>query len=116
MATVELPTLTDGTAHYSFRTRLDGEDYAFTFRFGERRQAWHFDMATLSGERLVTGQMVSPGKDLLKRVSTELKPPGTLYALNFSTASGQSVVDRPGLFDLGPGGRCLLLYTEGPDG
>lgn len=114
MATVELPTLFDGTPHYEVRTRLDDEDYIFTFRYGARRRCWVFDMTTLNGTPLVHGQMVTVGTDLLQGVSNALRPTGTLYAINESPPEGGDRLTRPGLYDLGS--NTKLWYTESEDG
>ena len=118
MAVLELPTLTDGTPHYSFRTQLEGVDYDFTFRFGERRGVWVFDLATTDGVDLVRGQLVTVGTDLLRRCALAEKPPGMLGCLNLrppSEADG-GVFALPGLTDLGPGGRCRMYYVTSAEG
>lgn len=116
MAVLEIPTRTDGTPHYTQRTSLEGVDYLFTFRFGERRQAWSFDLATLDGVNIVSGQLVLCGfQDLLRRAAMPERPPGILWAMNVQEpppgAGGSFAL--PGLYDLGgPDGRCRLYYTE----
>jgi uncharacterized protein DUF6983 len=114
MAILEIPTRTDGTPHYTQRTALEGVDYLFTFRFGERRAAWTFDMATLDGVRIVTGQLVLCGlQDLLRRSAVPEKPPGILWAMNGNDPPEGGAFALPGLYDLGgPDGRCRLYYTE----
>lgn len=109
---LELPTLNDATPFYTFRTKLEGADYQFTFRFDERREAWMFDLDTLDGVAIIHGQMVTCGRDLLGRVAKKERPPGILWAMNlFEPAEGGRLA-RPGLLDLGPQGRCRLYYTE----
>lgn len=113
MATVEIPTLTDGTPSYTFRTQLEGVDYQFTFRFGERRAAWMFDLATAGGGvQIITGQMVTVGRDLLRRVAIAERPPGRLVALNVAKPDTGGTLALPGLYDLGRGGRTRLYYIE----
>lgn len=114
MATLEITTRTDGTPHYTQRTALEGVDYLFTFRFGERRAAWTFDMATLDGVRIVTGQLVlCAGQDLLRRSAVPEKPPGMLWAMNMNQPPEGGSYALPGLYDLGgPDGRCRIFYTE----
>lgn len=116
MAILEIPTRTDGLPHYTQRTALEGVDYLFTFRYGQRRGGWVFDMATLDGVRIVTGRLVTcGGQDLLARSAVAEKPPGILWAFNVQeppTGAGGSFA-LPGLYDLGgPDGRCRLFYTE----
>lgn len=115
MAILQLPTLSDGTPHYSFRVQLDGSDYDFTFRFGERRAAWVFDLVTASGTPILNGQMVTTFVDFLRRTPSPDKPPGVLWALNVATPPGGDPAARPGLHDLGPDARCRLFYTEAPE-
>ncbi|MES2384537.1 MAG: hypothetical protein V4593_08305 [Pseudomonadota bacterium] len=117
MAILEIPTRTDGVPHYVQRTALEGTDYVFTFRFGERRGGWVFDLATLDGVRIVSGQLVLCGfQDLLRRAAMPERPPGVMWAMNVSEppagdAGGPFAL--PGLYDLGgPEGRCRLFYTE----
>ena len=108
---IEIPTLIDGTPHYTIRTQLEGTDYQFTFRFGERRGAWVFDLATLDGVEILTGQTVTCGRNFLKRCAMSEKPPGLLWALNVVEPKDDPLA-LPGLYDLGPGGRCRMYYTE----
>jgi hypothetical protein len=112
MAILELATINDGTPHYSMRTQLEGVDYQFTFRFGERRGAWVFDLATLDGVAILTGQLVTIELDLLRRAAMPERPPGQLWAFNLSQPTEGGLRALPGLYDLGPGGRCRLYYTE----
>lgn len=116
MAILELSTRTDGLPHYTMRTALEGVDYVFTFRFGQRRGGWVFDMATLDGVAIVTGQLVTCGfQDLLRRSAVPEKPPGVLWATNVQTPPAGAGGDfaLPGLYDLGgPDGRARIFYTE----
>lgn len=114
MATLEIPTRTDGTPHYTQRTSLEGVDYVFTFRYGTRREAWTFDLETLDGVRIVTGQLVlCAGQDLLRRSPVAEKPPGILWAMNMQSPPDGGTFALPGLFDLGgPDGRARMFYTE----
>jgi hypothetical protein len=113
MAILEIPTRTDGVPHYTQRTALEGVDYLFTFRFGERR-GWVFDLATLDGVRILSGQLVICGfTDMLRRAAMPERPPGQLWALNVQEPTEGGAFARPGLFDFGgPDGRCRLFYTE----
>ncbi len=115
MAVLELQTLTDGSPHYSMRVQLDGADYVLSLRFGERRNAWMLDLVTLDGVDILTGQLVTVGRDLLLRAHSITEcPPGMLFAVNGSVPSAEEggLLALPGLYDLGPGGRCRLFYTE----
>lgn len=113
MAVLEIPTRTDGIPHYTQRTALEGRDYVFTFRFGERRGGWVFDIATLDGVRIVSGQLVTPNfSDLLRRSAVDERPPGVLWATNLADPPEGGPFALPGLYDLGgPDGRCRLYYT-----
>lgn len=113
MAILEIPTRNDGTPHYSQRTELEGVDYLFTFRFGERRNAWVLDLATLEGVNILSGQLIMVGgQDLLHRCAMSERPPGVLWAFNISEPEEGGPFVLPGLYDLGPEGRCRLYYTE----
>jgi hypothetical protein len=110
MALLEIPTRTDGTPHYEQRSKLDGVDYTLTFRFGERRGGWVFDMYTVSGDEIIVGQLVIIGRDLLRRSTSPNKPPGALFALNLQSDDAGRLRELPGLYDLGD--RCRLYYRE----
>jgi hypothetical protein len=114
MAILELATLTTGEPHYAFRTQLEGVDYQFTFRFGERRGCWVLDLDTLDGVSILAGQTVTVGRDLLLRASVPERPPGVLWALNVVEPAPEDggFLALPGLYDLGQGGRARLYYTE----
>lgn len=114
MAILEIPTRTDGVPHYTQRTALEGRDYLFTFRFGERRGGWVFDLATLDGVRITSGQLITPNlSDLLRRAAMPERPPGVLWAMNLADPLEGGPLALPGLYDLGgPEGRCRIYYTE----
>jgi hypothetical protein len=116
MAILEIPTRTDGVPFYVQRTALEGRDYLFTFRFGERRGGWVFDLATLDGVRIVSGQLVRPSfADLLRSAAMPEKPPGVLWCMNVADPppGGGGLFGLPGLYDLGgPDGRARIYYTE----
>ncbi len=112
MAVLELQTVNDGSPHYSMRTQLEGVDYEFFFRYGERRGGWVFDMFTLDGQEILKGQLVTCMRDFLRRVTIAGRPPGQLWAQNVSEPTEGGVFALPGLFDLGPTGRCRMYYTE----
>ncbi len=118
MALLELQTRTDGTPHYTMRTKLDGVDYELTFRFGERREAWVFDLRTLPGtngapgEDIITGQLVIVGQDLLRRCTAVSRPPGRLFALLLQPDEAGRLRELPGLTDLGSDGRWRMYYRE----
>lgn len=113
MAILQLPTVNDGTPHYSFRTQLEGTDYVFDFRYGARRGCWMFDLSTLDGTEILRGQMVTVLRDLLARATGPDRPLGQLWAMNVKepTAAEGGARALPGLLDLGASGRCRLYYT-----
>lgn len=113
MALLELQTRTDGSPHYEMRTKLDGVDYRFVFRFGERRLAWVFDLFTLADEvEIVAGQLVVIGLNLLRHSTSPVRPPGALFAFNLKPDEQGRQRELPGLYDLGAGGRCRLYYRD----
>lgn len=114
MAILQLPTVNDGTPHYSFRTQLEGTDYVFDFRYGVRRGCWVFDLSTLDGTEILRGQMVTVLRDLLGRVTGTARPPGQLWVMNVTepTPAEGGARALPGLLDLGASGRARLYYTE----
>lgn len=102
MATLEIPTLTDGTLAYDQTVELEGVTYRFAFRFNVRRECWTFSIRGLDDTPILTGQVVSLSIPLNRRAVGG--PPGRLFAI--STAGDEP----PGLLDLG--GRVRLVYVE----
>lgn len=103
---VQLKTLTDGTAHYSFRTNLDGVDYLFELDWSQREQRWYLTLRTVTGALLAGRTKVVSNWPMWRYYHhREGMPAGELMALN--TTNDDS---PPGLFELGIGARCTLTY------
>ena len=103
---LKLKTLNDGTAHYSFRTNLDGIDYQFNFDWFEREDRWYMAISTTEGQVLCSNVKVLANWPMLRYYhGRENMPAGELMAITHTN-------DRtpPGLYDLGVGRRCVLTY------
>lgn len=107
MATVTIPTRTDGTQHYTFRTSLGGNVYRFEFFWNARDSSWSFVMSDGTGEPLVARKVVLD-TPMFSRFQDGRLPFGEMMAMD---TSGQDV--EPGLTDLGS--RVLLTFTDGAD-
>lgn len=103
MATLLIPTLTDGTQTYDHRAEIEGVEYILTFAWNARRDRWAFSITGLDGVPVLTGQTVSIGVPLNRRAVNG--PPGVFMAVTVSAD-----VEPPGLTELG--GRVSLLYIE----
>lgn len=108
MATLVIPTRTDGAPLYSFSIGLEDATYELAFRWVDRTPAWYMTIADESGTPLLASRKLVLGAFITRRFKNPALPPGDFYLYD---SSGQ---DREaGLYDLGE--RVLLLYTEGPD-
>lgn len=103
MATLQIPTLTDGTTAYDERVELDGVEYLLTFLWNTRRERWSFSINGLDGADILTGQTVSLQVPLNRRAVGG--PPGAFVAVSLTDN-----LDPPGLTELGE--RVVLLYIE----
>lgn len=74
----ELPTLTDGTAHYEFQVPLNERLYRMEFIFNTRDDFWYLNLYdALSGDALRYGLKVVSEWDLLRLYSGP-RDPGSL--------------------------------------
>lgn len=85
---------------------LDGVTYTFRFRFSERDSCWHMDLRTLDDEPVALSVRLVTGFPLLRRVVSELRPPGQLVMLDL--VGGDA--DCTTLEDFGE--RFGLFYIE----
>ena len=107
MATIILPTRTDGTQRYSFRSTLGGTLFGFEFIWNARDSSWWMALSDSSGNLLLS-KKIAVGTPLTWRYANAALPFGELLAFDTSGAS----VD-PGLTDLGA--RVLLTFTDAAD-
>lgn len=101
MATT-LPTKTDGTERYSFRTLLDGQAFAFEFSWNARGGFWSFVLSSADGAQLLRRRVVV-GVPFTARFSDIRLPPGEIIAVDT-----RGTDEDPGLLDLGD--RVQLIY------
>lgn len=107
MATVAIPTKTDGTQRYTLRTSLGGNAYGFEFFWNPRDSSWSFILSDSNGGEIVERKVTLGSLMLLKFADPRL-PAGELCAID---TSGQDL--DAGLTDLG--GRVLLVFTDAAD-
>jgi hypothetical protein len=105
---IDLDVLGAGdTPRYQIRTRLDGTDYVLDFRFNSRREVWVMSITGLDGARILTGQTIVCGVELMRRAISG--PPGRLFALSGNAGD----FEPPGLTELGS--RVNLVYITADD-
>jgi hypothetical protein len=105
MATVILPTRTDGTQRYNFRCNLGGSLFGIEMVWNSRESAWWMLLSDSSDNLLCTRKVVV-GCALLWRFQSNLAlPAGEMWAVD---TSGQSL--DPTLTDLGS--RVLLTFQN----
>lgn len=107
MATVIIPTRTDGTQRYSVRTALGSGTYRIEFFWNTRDSSWSFVLSDSSGNQLFA-RKITLGAPIFSRFQDARLPYGEMTAVD---TSGQNA--EPGLTDLGT--RVLLLFTDGAD-
>jgi hypothetical protein len=104
-----LPTLTDGTAVYTFQTSLDSVAFQLDLEWNDRELAWYLNLYDANLNPLVMGRKVVLGIPLLGRFQGIAGlPPGDLIAFDTSNTD-----NPPGLLDLGD--RVVLLYFTKAD-
>jgi hypothetical protein len=108
MATLTIPTRTDGIFHYSFQVDLEGATYELELLWVERTPGWYLSLYAEDGTLLLANRRLVLGAFLTRRFKNPALPPGDFHLVD---TSGQDV--EAGLNELGA--RVLLLYTEGPD-
>lgn len=101
-----LDTKTDGTAHYTFRTTLDGSDYLFELDWSTREERWYLSLYDVTGALLCGRVKLVPNWPLLRYVHHRSGMPSGELAVVTSSERKQP----PGLYELGPDARCELVY------
>lgn len=108
MATLTMPTRTDGCPHYTFTSELEGASYLFELLWMERPASWFLTIADLDGSPILASRRLVLGAFITRRFKDVRLPPGEFTLLD---TTGQDL--EAGLYDLGS--RVLLLYTEAAD-
>jgi len=104
--TLQLKTLSDGTAHYSFKTTLDGSDYQIDLDWNSRESRWYLGLRTAEGDLLCSNIKVVPNWPFFRYYHyREGMPEGELMATTLTADT-----TPPGLYELGVDRRCTLVY------
>jgi hypothetical protein len=107
VATIVIPTRTDGTQLYSMRMTLGGVGFTLGLQWNDRDASWSLAISDSSGALLLV-KKVTVGTPLTKNYATATLPSGEFIAIDTSGAD----ID-PGLTDLGS--RVLLTFTDAAD-
>ncbi len=107
MATVIIPTKTDGTQRYSMRVALGQISYRMELAFNTRDSSWSLILQDSSGAQLFARKLTL-GAPFFSRFQDARLPYGELSLLDTSKQNLE-----PGLTDLG--NRVLLLFKDGAD-
>lgn len=103
---LQIKTLTDGSAHYTFRTNLDGIDYQFGLDWSEREARWYLSIRTAEGDLLCSNVKILANWPMLRYFHYRTgMPEGELMAVTLTHDT-----TPPDLYELGVGKRCTLTY------
>lgn len=106
LPTQTIPTLDDGSANYTMRTRLDGRDFNLHFKWNAREERWYFDILTDAEVPIAMGIKIIANRPLTRFYQWDRRlPPGDLIAWDL-TNNGSP----PGFYDLAKGKRVELSY------
>jgi hypothetical protein len=107
MATVTIPTRTDGIQRYSLRCQLGTRYFTLEFRWNARDQSWGFVISDAAGNVLAARKVLVSMPLSIHQVDDRM-PDGEFIAVD-TTGKDQD----PGLTELG--GRVLLTFTDAAD-
>ena len=103
---VFIPTQTDGTAFYTQRTTLDGQDYQFEFAWSVREARWYFSLLDTSGNPLAGPIKVLTNWPMFSYYHDRAGfPPGEMIATSVNPDDSP-----PGIDELGLDRRVTLTY------
>lgn len=105
---IQVPTRTDGTAHYSMSMDLDGATYGLLFDWNDRDASWYMSIQDVNGNDLQMGIKLTLNGLLIDRYVTAGLPLGSFDLLDSSGTDKEA-----GLLDLG--GRVQLFYLPRAD-
>lgn len=98
----------DGTKQFvKIRSTVLGVPLDLYYRWNSRTKLWTLDV-DVEEVPLVTGQVLRPGKDLLARAESTLKPPVILFVV---WADNVEDLTTPGLTDFAD--RAMLMVYDG---
>lgn len=106
MPTFRLPTSSGENVapNYNFEVELDGVVFKLALSFNSRQETWFLNLFDANGVLLRSGIPIVSGVPLLRRMSQQTKPDGTIMAVSVA-----ETIDAAGLEQLGL--DVLLTYT-----
>lgn len=108
----ELPVPSLDEAQVTFTTSLDGVNYGLEYLWNARDDRWYLSIYDAERNPLSEGKAIAVGLNLLATVTSELAPPGELYAVvneNWLSGVGYGSLD-PGYEDLA-NGKVRMIYV-----
>ena len=107
MATVIIPTRTDGTQRYSFRCQLGARYFNLEFRWNPRDASWGLVLSDAAGNVLAAKKIVVTSALTIHQVDARM-PAGEFIAIDTAGTD-----QDPGLTELGS--RVVLTFTPSAD-
>ncbi len=104
MAILQLP-ISSTNANYRFRTRIEGIDYTFRFRYGSREDSWFMDIRSSEDTLILAGIRVVVGVDLTQSFKHLDIPQGPILAENLENS-----FQEPNRNNFGS--EVLMIYAE----
>ena len=104
MAILQLP-ISNTDANYRFKTRIEGVDYTFRFRYGRREDSWFMDIRSSEDVLILAGIRVVVGIDLTQSFKHLPIPQGPILVENL-----ENIFQEPDRDNFGT--EVLMLYVE----
>jgi hypothetical protein len=93
--------------HWDQATTLDGSTFQLAFTYNQREDCYYLDVSDLEGVPIYVGVKVVCHTMLLRKCADADRAP----AGDFWCESTTGNLAPPGLGELAPGARCVLLYV-----
>lgn len=107
--TLVIPTTNE--PRHSLRTRLDGREFELRLAWNQSDERWALALYDELGALLVAGIRLVANRELLRFSHHDPRvPPGALVVVDQTTDGSP-----PGLDELGPDQRCMLVYHSTTD-
>lgn len=100
-----------GVPHWSQRVELDGSTYYIAVRWNPRVDRWFWSLSDSEQQPIIEGRKMLGGRDLLRGVASPRKPPGMLFAMDWS---GRNRPPNEANFDGEQVGLAYVPFSEVP--